>query len=167
VFESEPDAFEQIRLGSVRPGDVVVIRNEGPVGGPGMSETARVTSTVVGMGLKESVALITDGRFSGQSHGLAIGHVAPEAAIGGPIGLVREGDQISIDLDTGRLDLLVEEDELARRRAAYAPVVKPGVGTVFAKYAALVGSASLGAVCDPDRVVRVSAGSRRDEEGDG
>lgn len=145
VFESEPDAFRAIYKGQIEAGDTIVIRYEGPRGGPGMSETARVTAAVVGQGFKDSVALITDGRFSGLSHGLAIGHISPEAAVGGPIALIREGDEIVIDLDQRRIDLSVSDQEIAHRRAAWREPAAEGLSSVYAKYARLVSSASLGA----------------------
>jgi dihydroxy-acid dehydratase len=128
------------------PGDVVVIRYEGPVGGPGMQEMLSVTGALVGEGLGDTVALLTDGRFSGGTHGLMIGHVAPEAALGGPIALVHEGDTIVIDVLRKVLDLEVPAAELDRRRAAWTAPVPNYPGGVMAKYAALVGSASKGAV---------------------
>lgn len=145
VFESEPDAFRAIYKGQITDGDTIVIRYEGPRGGPGMPETARVTAAVVGQGFKDSVALITDGRFSGLSHGLAVGHVSPEAAVGGPIALIREGDEIVIDLDLRRIDLSVSDGELARRRAEWTAPTVQDKSSVYAKYARLVSSASLGA----------------------
>jgi dihydroxy-acid dehydratase len=146
VFDSEAACFDAVRARRIAPGDVVVIRYEGPVGGPGMQEMLSVTAALVGEGLGESVALITDGRFSGGTHGLMIGHVAPEAALGGPIGLVREGDPIVIDVDRHAVDLEVPADELARRRLEWtAPSPRYRTG-VMAKYAALVSSASRGAV---------------------
>ncbi|PKP97434.1 MAG: dihydroxy-acid dehydratase [Alphaproteobacteria bacterium HGW-Alphaproteobacteria-13] len=145
VFESEPDAFRAIYKGQIVPGDTIVIRYEGPRGGPGMSETARVTAAVVGQGFKDSVALITDGRFSGLSHGLAVGHISPEAAVGGPIALIREGDEIIIDLDTRRIDVSVSDDEMHRRRQEWSPPALDESSSVYAKYARLVSSASSGA----------------------
>ncbi len=139
-------------------GDVVVIRYEGPVGGPGMQEMLSVTGALVGEGLGDSVALITDGRFSGGTHGLMIGHIAPEAALGGPIGLVEEGDPIVIDVDRKALDLDVPADELARRRARWSAPEPRYPGGVMAKYAALVSSASEGAVTTGERM---TAGLRR------
>jgi len=149
VFESEEDAFKAVEQRSIRPGDVVVIRHEGPRGGPGMREMLGVTAAIVGQGLGEEVALITDGRFSGATRGLMIGHVAPEAALGGPIAAVRDGDIISIDADADRLDLEVPPAEITARLSSYvAPAPRHRVG-VFAKYAALVSSASDGAVTTP------------------
>jgi dihydroxy-acid dehydratase len=130
----------------------VVIRNEGPVGGPGMQEMLSVTAALVGEGLGESVALLTDGRFSGGTHGLMIGHVAPEAALGGPIALVEEGDEIVIDVDRHALDLNVPESVLAERRARWQPMPPRYKTGVMAKYAAMVSSASLGAVTTGTRM---------------
>ncbi len=146
VFDSEEEAQAAINGGKIRPGDVVVIRYEGPRGGPGMREMLAPTSALVGMGLGDSVALITDGRFSGGTRGAAIGHVSPEAAEGGPIGLVEEGDLIAIDLVEGRVDLLVDEAELERRRARFKPLKKPVNGSWLKRYRALVTNASRGAV---------------------
>jgi len=146
VFDREEDAFAAVSSRSIKPGDVVVIRYEGPKGGPGMREMLGVTAALVGEGLGESVALLTDGRFSGATRGLMAGHVAPEAAVGGPIALVHEGDPITFDIPNRRLDLQVDDAELARRRAAWsAPARKYKTGA-FAKYARLVSSASEGAV---------------------
>jgi dihydroxy-acid dehydratase len=136
----------------VRAGDVLVVRYEGPAGGPGMREMLSVTASVVGAGLGESVALVTDGRFSGATRGLMVGHVAPEAARGGPLALVRDGDTITIDIDAKRLTLELGDDELAQRVAAWQPPPLSDAGGVFARYRALVGSASEGAVLMPDRV---------------
>src|SRR5699024_7942242 len=128
VFDSEDAAIAEIYAGHIRPGDVVVIRYEGPAGGPGMREMLSPTSALAGQGLDKQVALITDGRFSGATRGAAIGHVSPEAAKGGTIGLVREGDRIAIDIPRGSLRLLVDEEELARRREAFRPL-QPKVQT--------------------------------------
>ncbi|MCL6644503.1 MAG: dihydroxy-acid dehydratase [Dehalococcoidia bacterium] len=146
VFECEEDAFHAVTAGQIRPGDVVVIRNEGPKGGPGMREMLAVTAALVGEGLGESVALLTDGRFSGATRGLMAGHVAPEAAVGGPIALVREGDIISFDVKGRKLTLHVDDAELGRRRAEWKPRPPKYTRGVFAKYAAQVSSASTGAV---------------------
>ncbi|HEV2005280.1 MAG TPA: dihydroxy-acid dehydratase [Candidatus Limnocylindrales bacterium] len=146
VFDSETAGFEAVKERRIKPGDVVVIRYEGPVGGPGMQEMLSVTAALVGEGLGETVALLTDGRFSGGTHGLMIGHVAPEAALGGPIGLVEEGDEVEIDVTARRLDLLVNDAELAARRARWTPPQPRYPGGVMAKYAALVSSASEGAI---------------------
>jgi len=148
VFESEEAALEAILAQQIRSGDVVVIRNEGPVGGPGMREMLAPTSALVGQGLGESVGLITDGRFSGGSYGLVVGHVAPEAATGGPIGLVEEGDLISIDAEQNLLQLEVSDEELAARRAAWTPPAERYSSSVLRKYARQVSSASRGAVTD-------------------
>jgi dihydroxy-acid dehydratase len=146
VFDSEELAFEAVQAKKIQPGDVVVIRYEGPRGGPGMREMLGVTAAIVGQGLGEDVALITDGRFSGATRGLMIGHVAPEAAVGGPIAAVRDGDMINIDADADRLDLELSPAEIAARlRQFQAPPARFKVG-VFAKYAAVVASASDGAV---------------------
>jgi len=153
VFDSETACFEAVKNRRIKPGDVVVIRYEGPVGGPGMQEMLSVTGALVGEGLGDSVALLTDGRFSGGTHGLMIGHVAPEAALGGPIGLVEEGDEIVIDVDARRLDLEVPEAVLARRRAAWQAPAPHYTGGVLAKYAALVSSASEGAVTTGRRMI--------------
>jgi dihydroxy-acid dehydratase len=153
VFDSETACYDAVRGQRIKPGDVVVIRYEGPVGGPGMQEMLQVTAALVGEGLGDSVALLTDGRFSGGTHGLMIGHVAPEAALGGPIAVVEEGDTIVIDVDRKALDLDVPADEVARRFEHWtAPVSRYRTG-VMAKYAALVGSASLGAVTTGPRMI--------------
>ncbi|HOB21497.1 MAG TPA: dihydroxy-acid dehydratase, partial [Bacillota bacterium] len=146
VFESEEAAVEAILGHKINKGDVIVIRNEGPKGGPGMREMLQPTSAVVGMGLDKDVALITDGRFSGATRGAAIGHVSPEAARGGPIALVQEGDLIEIDIPNKKLELLVSDEELARRREAYKPK-EPKIKTGYlARYAKLVTSANTGGV---------------------
>ena len=146
VFDSENACFEAVKAGAINHGDVIVIRYEGPVGGPGMQEMLSVTAALVGEGLGEQVALLTDGRFSGGTHGLMIGHVAPEAALGGPIAFVADGDEIEIDVDRKALDLHVDAATLAGRRAAWTPPAPRYPGGVFAKYAALVSSASDGAI---------------------
>jgi dihydroxy-acid dehydratase len=152
VFDSETDCYDAVRAQKIRPGDVVVIRYEGPVGGPGMQEMLSVTGALVGEGLGDSVALITDGRFSGGTHGLMIGHIAPEAALGGPIALVEEGDEILIDVDRRALDLIVPPAEFKRRLTAWTPRPPNYATGVLAKYAALVGSASDGAVTTGPRM---------------
>ena len=152
VFDSESACYDAVRERLIVAGDVVVIRYEGPVGGPGMQEMLSVTSALVGEGLGDSVALITDGRFSGGTHGLMIGHIAPEAALGGPIGLVEEGDTIVIDVDRKAVDLDVTADELARRRSAWTAPAPRYTGGVMAKYAAQVSSARYGAVTTGDRM---------------
>ncbi len=146
VFESEEDAMKAVIGRLIKPGDIVVIRNEGPAGGPGMREMLAVTAALVGEGLGGEVALITDGRFSGATRGLMAGHVAPEAVKGGPIGLVRDGDEITLDVTTRRLDVALSDEELAARRAAYKPPTKPYPGVALSKYARLVSSAAEGAV---------------------
>ena len=146
VFEREEDAMAAVTAGRIVAGDIVVIRYEGPKGGPGMREMLGVTAALVGAGLGESVALLTDGRFSGATRGLMAGHVAPEAFVGGPIALVREGDQITLDIANRRLDLNVEEAELEHRRAQWSPPAPNYESGVFAKYAALVSGAERGAV---------------------
>jgi len=146
VFESEEECFRAVKDQKIRPGDIVVIRNEGPAGGPGMREMLLVTAAIVGEGLGEDVALLTDGRFSGATRGLMAGHVAPEAVKGGPIAAVREGDKISFDVDARRLDVSLSDREIAARIAEYeapAPVYLRGV---MAKYAAVVSSATQGAI---------------------
>ena len=145
VFECEEDAQAAINAGKIHPGDVVVIRYEGPRGGPGMREMLNPTSAIMGMGLGGSVALITDGRFSGATRGACIGHVSPEAASGGPIGVVREGDRIRIDIPGNRLELLVSGEELAARMKDFTPVRKALSG-YLKRYAALVSSGASGAV---------------------
>ncbi|MFO7169838.1 MAG: dihydroxy-acid dehydratase [Chloroflexota bacterium] len=146
VFDSEEQAMAAVTERRIRPGDVVVIRYEGPRGGPGMREMLGVTAAIVGEGLGQEVALLTDGRFSGATRGLMIGHVAPEAARGGPIAAVREGDLVEIDLEGRRLSLLVDQEEIERRLAGWAPPAPRYTHGVFARYAALVSSASEGAV---------------------
>ena len=148
IFESEEACLDVILAGGIRPGDVLVIRYEGPRGGPGMREMLAPTSAIIGAGLGDSVALITDGRFSGGTYGLVVGHVAPEAAVGGPIALVEEGDSITIDADERLLSLAVSEDELARRRTVWRPPAPRYTAGVLHKYARQVSSASLGAVTD-------------------
>ncbi|MBV9669761.1 MAG: dihydroxy-acid dehydratase, partial [Acidobacteriales bacterium] len=133
----------------INPGDIVVIRYEGPRGGPGMREMLDVTSAIVGEGLGESVALVTDGRFSGATRGFMVGHVAPEAAVGGPIAAVREGDLISINLETRRIELEIPVAEVHDRLAAFSRPAPKYTAGVMAKYVALVGSASDGAVTSP------------------
>jgi dihydroxy-acid dehydratase len=146
VFDSEEDCYAAIQAGRIVPGDVVVVRYEGPAGGPGMREMLSITGALVGQGLGDSVALVTDGRFSGVSHGLVIGHVAPEAYRGGPIALAADGDTVVIDSAARTLDLDVPADELERRRAAWRQPDRPVERGVLAKYVATVGSASDGAV---------------------
>jgi dihydroxy-acid dehydratase len=148
-FDREEDVMTAIHEGVLQAGDVVVIRYEGPRGGPGMREMLSITGAIMGAGLGETVALVTDGRFSGGTRGLMVGHVTPEAALGGPIALVADGDRITIDVDRGRLDLHVDDAEIARRRAAWKPRAPRYRDGVMGKYAALVASASDGAVTRP------------------
>jgi len=146
VFEGEEAAMSAVTGQRIHPGDVLVIRNEGPAGGPGMREMLAVTAALVGVGLGESVALLTDGRFSGATHGFMAGHVAPEAVRGGPIAAVHEGDRITIDVDTRRLDVALEAEEISARVAAYRAPENPDLTGVLGKYARQVSSASEGAV---------------------
>jgi dihydroxy-acid dehydratase len=148
VFESEEECFRAVKDQQINPGDIVVIRNEGPVGGPGMREMLQVTAAIVGEGLGESVAMVTDGRFSGATRGLMIGHVAPEAAKGGPIAAIQEGDQVTVDIDARELRVDLPDDVIAQRVAAYDPSPRPAElrRGVMAKYAATVSSAAHGAV---------------------
>jgi len=148
VFEGEEATLQAILDGTVAAGDVLIVRNEGPRGGPGMREMLSPTAAIMGKGLGDKVALITDGRFSGGSHGFVVGHVSPEAAVGGPLGLVEDGDTISIDATRRELRLHVADDELARRRSSWQPRSPYATRGVLAKYAELVSSASLGAVTD-------------------
>jgi len=148
VFESEDEAIAAIYAGKIVSGDVVVIRYEGPKGGPGMREMLNPTSAIAGMGLDKEVALITDGRFSGATRGASIGHVSPEAALGGPIAFIQEGDMVSIDIPGCKIEMLVDEETLAARKAAWVcpePKVKTGY---LARYAKLVSSAARGAVLE-------------------
>ena len=146
VFESEGECFSAVKDQKIRPGDIVVIRNEGPAGGPGMREMLQVTAAIVGEGLGEDVALLTDGRFSGATRGLMAGHVAPEAAKGGPIAAVQEGDEVSFDVDARRLDVALSDEQIASRVANYRAPASPYLRGVMAKYAATVSSASEGAL---------------------
>jgi len=148
VFEREQQAMDALTDGRIQAGDVVVIRYEGPKGGPGMREMLMITGAIKGAGLGKSVLLLTDGRFSGGTTGLCVGHIAPEASEGGPIAFVREGDRIRINTVERTLDLLVDESELAKRRVGFTPLPHKYTRGVLAKYAKLVGSASKGAVCD-------------------
>jgi dihydroxy-acid dehydratase len=148
VFDSEEKAVEAILSGNISSGEIVVIRYEGPRGGPGMREMLNPTSALAGMGLDKSVALITDGRFSGGTRGAAIGHVSPEAAHGGPIAFVQEGDEITIDIPAKRIDLNVAQDEIERRKANWKqpePTIKTGI---LGRYAKLVSSAAQGAILE-------------------
>jgi dihydroxy-acid dehydratase len=146
VFESEEHAMAAVTARSISPGDVVVIRNEGPAGGPGMREMLAVTAALVGEGLGEEVALITDGRFSGATRGLMAGHVAPESVRGGPIGALRDGDRITLDIDARRLSVDLSDEEISSRTEQYRPPERPHPGVALAKYARLVSSAAQGAV---------------------
>ena len=146
VFEREEEAMAAVTAGKIQPNDVVVIRYEGPRGGPGMREMLGVTGAIVGAGLSDSVALVTDGRFSGATHGFMVAHVAPEASNGGPIAAVLEGDRITVDANQGVLSIDIAPEELRRRLASWKqPAARYKTG-VFAKYCALVSSASEGAV---------------------
>ncbi len=146
IFEREEDAYQAVQNHQIKAGDVVVIRYEGPIGGPGMREMLQVTAAIVGQGLGEQVVLITDGRFSGATRGLMIGHIAPEAAVGGPIGLLREGDPITIDVEARSLRVEISDEELTARRAAWQPPTPHYHNGVMAKYARLVAQADDGAV---------------------
>ncbi len=157
VFDSEVECFAAVRDRRIHAGDVVVIRYEGPIGGPGMQEMLSVTGALVGEGLGESVALLTDGRFSGGTHGLMLGHVAPEAAVGGPIALVEEGDSIVIDVDAHELNLEVDASVLAERRTRWSAPAPRYTSGVMAKYAALVSSASEGAITSGAQLRRILA----------
>jgi dihydroxy-acid dehydratase len=147
VFDGEQGAMDAVTEGTLKPGDVVVIRYEGPRGGPGMREMLAVTGAIKGAGLGKDVLLLTDGRFSGGTTGLCIGHVAPEATDGGPIAFVRDGDRIRLDLAARTLDLIVDEAELTARKEGWAPLPPRYTTGVLAKYAKLVGSAAQGAIC--------------------
>ncbi|ABA19649.1 dihydroxyacid dehydratase [Trichormus variabilis ATCC 29413] len=150
VFESEEDCLDAILAGKIKAGDVIVVRYEGPKGGPGMREMLAPTSAIIGAGLGDSVGLITDGRFSGGTYGMVVGHVAPEAAVGGAIALVQEGDSITIDAHTRSLQLNISDEELAHRRANWQPRPPRYTKGILAKYAKLVASSSVGAVTDLD-----------------
>ena len=146
VFDSEAACKAAVYDGVVQPGEVVVLRNEGPAGAPGMPEMLSITSAIVGRGLGDSVVLVTDGRFSGATRGLMVGHVAPEAVRGGPIAVVRDGDVITVDVDARRLDVALTDEELAARLADWHPPEPRVTRGVLAKYARSVSSASRGAV---------------------
>jgi dihydroxy-acid dehydratase len=146
VFDGEEAAVDAVRRQDYQPGDVIVIRGEGPKGGPGMREMLGVTALIYGQGMGEQVALLTDGRFSGATRGMCIGHVGPEASAGGPLALVRDGDRIRIDAGQRTLDLLVDAAELERRRAAWTAPEATVTSPTLRKYARLVGPAHLGAV---------------------
>jgi dihydroxy-acid dehydratase len=146
VFDGEEAAMRAVPAGEINAGDVVVIRNEGPAGGPGMREMLAVTAAIVGEGLGDSVALLTDGRFSGATRGFMAGHIAPEAVHGGPIAAIRDGDTITIDVANRRIDVNLSDEEIAARLDGYTPPAPPYTNGVLAKYAKLVSSASEGAV---------------------
>ena len=148
VFESEEDCLDAILAGKIQAGDVIIIRYEGPKGGPGMREMLAPTSAIIGAGLGDSVGLITDGRFSGGTYGMVVGHVAPEAQVGGTIALVKEGDSITIDANNRLLQLNVSDAELEQRRDLWQPPKPRYTKGVLAKYAKLVSSSSVGAVTD-------------------
>ena len=149
VFDNEQDAFAAVQAKAIVPGDVVVIRYEGPAGAPGMPEMLQVTAAIIGEGLGDSVALVTDGRFSGATHGFMVGHIAPEAFRGGPLAVLQEGEVITIDVEAGDLSVELSDDELAERLRAWSPPPPRYESGVLAKYAALVSSASEGAVTRP------------------
>jgi dihydroxy-acid dehydratase len=146
VFDSEPAAFEAVQAQQIKPGDVVVIRYEGPVGGPGMREMLQITAALIGQGLGGDVILLTDGRFSGATRGLMLGHVSPEAAVGGPIGLLQEGDMITVDVDARSVNVALTDEELVDRHHAWQPPAPHYISGVMAKYARLVAQADDGAV---------------------
>jgi len=146
VFDSEEEAYAAIKAGAVKPGNVVVVRYEGPAGGPGMREMLQVTAAIIGEGLGDTVALVTDGRFSGATRGMMVGHVCPEAVSGGPIALVQDGDIITIDADAGTLDVALSVDEMERRLSTWSPPEPRYVGGVLGRYSRTVGSASDGAI---------------------
>ena len=146
VFDCEEDAFRAVQQGEIKSGDVAVIRYEGPQGGPGMREMLGVTGAIMGAGIGDSVALLTDGRFSGATHGLMAGHVSPEASKGGPIAALRDGDIIAFDVSTRRLDVELSDAEIASRMKDWSPPPPRYTGGVMAKYARDVSSASQGAV---------------------
>jgi dihydroxy-acid dehydratase len=151
VFDSEQAAFDAVMAKAIQPGDVVVIRYEGPAGGPGMPEMLQVTAAIIGEGLGDEVALVTDGRFSGATHGFMVGHVAPEASRGGPIAVLQEGEQVTIDVEAGELHVDLSDDEIGERLRQWSPPPPRYDDGVLAKYAALVSSASEGAVTSPPR----------------
>jgi dihydroxy-acid dehydratase len=148
VYNSEEEAFSAVKNDEILKGDVIIIRYEGPRGGPGMREMLAVTSAVVGRGMDKDVALVTDGRFSGATRGIMIGHVSPEAQTGGPIAIVEDGDIISIDGNTGRLEIKLSDDEIAHRLAQWKPKKEKYTSGYLHQYSKLVTSASYGAVMD-------------------
>jgi dihydroxy-acid dehydratase len=147
VFDGERAAMDALEDGTITDGDVVVIRYEGPKGGPGMREMLAITAAIKGAGLGKDVMLITDGRFSGGTTGLCVGHIAPEAVDGGPIAFLEDGDEIVLDVANGLLDVSLDEAELERRRATWSPTSRPAPRGVLAKYVKLVRSANVGAIC--------------------
>jgi dihydroxy-acid dehydratase len=149
VFEDEEQAFDAISKRKISEGDVIIIRYEGPKGGPGMREMLAVTAALVGQGLGDKVAMVTDGRFSGATRGFMVGHVAPEAMVGGPIAMVKNGDEIVIDISKSKIELIVSQNEMTRRRRKWRPLKPHYSAGVLAKYASLVQSASQGAVTLP------------------
>jgi dihydroxy-acid dehydratase len=149
VFESEEEAFAAVKTNLIEPGDVVVIRYEGPAGGPGMREMLHVTAAIAGAGIGDDVALITDGRFSGATHGLMVGHVSPEAFRGGPIAALQDGDTVVLDVDARELRVELTDDEIAARLSSWSAPEPRYTRGVLAKYASLVASASEGAVTKP------------------
>jgi dihydroxy-acid dehydratase len=151
VFDTEQAAFDAVMAKVIEPGDVVVIRYEGPAGGPGMPEMLQVTGAIIGEGLGNDIALITDGRFSGATHGFMVGHITPEAFRGGPIAVLQEGEIVTIDVDAGELRVDLSDDEIAERLRNWSPPAPRYDDGVLAKYAHLVSSASEGAVTTPPR----------------
>jgi dihydroxy-acid dehydratase len=149
VFECEDDAMSYLLAGKVEPRDVIIVRNEGPKGGPGMRESLALTAAVAGSGLGDQIAIVTDGRFSGGTRNLSIGHVSPEAAAGGPIALVQDGDAVEVDIPARTLNLAVDEAALEKRRAAWQPQLRQAPSRWLARYRALVQDASGGAVLEP------------------
>jgi dihydroxy-acid dehydratase len=154
-FDSEEAAFEAVQARAYKAGDVIVIRYEGPRGGPGMREMLSTTAAIYGQGMGEDVALITDGRFSGGTRGFCVGHVGPEAALGGPIALLRDGDRIVLDAVAGTIDMVVDEAELAARRAAWVPRSTMYQSGAIWKFGQMVGPAHLGAVTHPGGAAEV------------
>ncbi len=148
VCEREEELIDFVSKGEIKAGHVVVIRNEGPIGGPGMPEMLKPTSAIMGAGLGDKVAMITDGRFSGGSHGFVVGHVSPEAQVGGPIGLVKDGDKITIDAVENKIILHISDEEMAQRRAEWKPIPSPFTSGVLRKYIKNVSSASKGCITD-------------------
>ena len=148
-FDSEEEAFAAVQARAYKAGDVIVIRYEGPRGGPGMREMLSTTAAIYGQGMGEAVALITDGRFSGGTRGFCVGHIGPEAALGGPIALLRNGDRIVLDAAAGTIDMVLEDDEIAARQAAWAPRKTLYQSGAIWKFAQLAGPAHLGAVTHP------------------